>query len=153
MKTMRAAVCKSVGEPLVIEELPLPQPRAGEVLVRVRACGVCHTDLHVMKGEVTFPVPCVLGHEISGTVAELGAGVRGFEPGAPVVASFIMPCGSCAFCARGRDDMCETFFAMNRLEGTLYDGQSRLRRPDGTPLAMYSMAGLAEYAVVPSTDV
>jgi len=70
-----------------------------------------------------------------------------------VVCSFIMPCGVCNHCVRGRDDLCETFFAMNRLKGTLYDGESRLYRPDGSPLAMYSMGGLAEYAVVPATDV
>ena len=64
-----------------------------------------------------------------------------------------MPCGRCRLCAIGRDDLCDNFFAMNRLRGTLYDGTTRLRRSDGTPLAMYSMAGLAEYAVVPATDV
>jgi S-(hydroxymethyl)glutathione dehydrogenase/alcohol dehydrogenase len=62
-----------------------------------------------------------------------------------------MPCGICSACARARDDLCERFFAMNRLRGTLYDGETRLFRPDGTPLAMYSMGGLAEYAVVPVT--
>ena len=64
-----------------------------------------------------------------------------------------MPCGFCPACGAGRDDLCDNFFAMNRLKGTLYDGTTRLRRKDGTPIAMYSMAGLAEYAVVPATDV
>ncbi len=150
---MKAAVLPAVGAPIVIEDLPRPRPKAGEVLVKVTACGVCHTDLHVVKGEVKFPVPCVLGHEISGIVEELGPRTGGVKPGDAVVCSFIMPCGRCAYCARGRDDLCETFFAMNRLKGTLYDGESRLRRGDGTSLAMYSMAGLAEYAVVPATDV
>lgn len=150
---MRAAVLEVPGEPLKLERIPIPQPKAGEVLVKVAACGVCHTDLHVIKGEVAFPTPCVLGHEISGTVAALGAGVAGPEVGTPVVASFIMPCGACRHCAQGRDDLCETFFALNRLKGALYDGTTRLRRTDGTPLAMYSMGGLAEYAVVPATDV
>ena len=150
---MRAAVLPAVGAPLVIEDVPTPRPRAGEVLVKVRACGVCHTDLHVMKGEVRFPVPAVLGHEVSGLVAGLGPGVTGLEPGARVVASFIMPCNRCRFCAVGRDDLCETFFALNRLKGVLYDGESRLARADGSPLAMYSMAGLAEYSFVPATDV
>ena len=61
---MLAAVLPGVGQPLAIERIPVPQPRRGEVLVRVAACGVCHTDLHVLKGEVAFPVPAVLGHEI-----------------------------------------------------------------------------------------
>jgi succinate semialdehyde reductase (NADPH) len=153
VETMRAAVLERPGEPLRVEEIPRPRPSAGEVLVRVTACGVCHTDLHVIKGEVAFPTPCVLGHEISGVVAELGAGVGGFAAGDRVVSAFIMPCGTCRHCASGRDDLCETFFAMNRLRGTLYDGTSRLARADGSTLAMYSMGGLAEYAVVPATDV
>ncbi len=150
---MKAAVLPAVGAPLVVEELPIPAPKAGEVLVKVAACGVCHTDLHVIKGEVKFPVPCVLGHEISGVVEELGPGVNGMTVGDRVVCSFIMPCGYCYYCVRGRDDLCETFFAKNRLQGTLYDDESRLRRQDGSVLAMYSMAGLADYAVVPATDV
>ena len=114
---------------------------------------VCHTDLHVIKAEIAFPTPAVLGHEISGTIVELGKGVAGPAVGTKLVSAFIMPCGRCRRCAIGRDDLCDNFFAMNRLRGTLYDGTSRLRRADGTPLAMYSMAGLAEYAVVPATDV
>jgi S-(hydroxymethyl)glutathione dehydrogenase/alcohol dehydrogenase len=107
----------------------------------------------VVKGEVRFPVPAVLGHEVSGVIEDLGPGVAGPPRGTPVVASFIMPCGRCRFCADGRDDLCESFFALNRLKGVLYDGETRLARADGTPLAMYSMGGLAEYCVVPATDV
>ena len=150
---MLAAVLAEPGAPLTIERLPVPRPRRGEVLVQVAACGVCHTDLHVMKGEVAFPTPAVLGHEISGTVVELGEGVDAPALGAHVVGTFIMPCGSCAACLRARDDLCERFFAMNRLRGTLYDGETRLFRDDGSALAMYSMGGLAEYAVVPVTAV
>jgi S-(hydroxymethyl)glutathione dehydrogenase/alcohol dehydrogenase len=150
---MVAAVLDRAPGTLVLEEIPVPEPGPGEVLVRVSACGVCHTDLHVMKAEVAFPTPAVMGHEISGTVAALGRGVAGPSIGTSVASAFIMPCGSCAACGAGRDDLCDNFFAMNRLKGTLYDGTSRLRRKDGTPLAMYSMAGLAEYAVVPATDV
>ena len=150
---MKAAVLSEVGGQLAIEDIPQPHPKAGEVLVKVTACGVCHTDLHVIKGEVKFPVPCVLGHEISGVVAELGPDVQTTQTGESVVCSFIMPCGVCSYCVQGRDDLCETFFAMNRLKGTLYDGESRLARSDGSTLAMYSMGGLAEYAVVPASDV
>ena len=152
-ETMRAVVLERPGEPLRVETIPRPRPLEGEVLVRVQGCGVCHTDLHVMKGEVAFPTPCVLGHEVAGIVTELGHGVGNCAVGDRVVAAFIMPCGHCRHCVRGRDELCETFFAMNRLRGTLYDGTSRLQRTDGTTLAMYSMAGLAEYAVVPATDV
>jgi S-(hydroxymethyl)glutathione dehydrogenase/alcohol dehydrogenase len=106
-----------------------------------------------MKAEVAFPTPAVMGHEISGTVAGLGPGVKGPAIGSKVVSAFIMPCGFCPPCGAGRDDLCDSFFAMNRLKGTLYDGTTRLKRRDGSPIAMYSMAGLAEYAVVPATDV
>ena len=153
MTTMLAAVLEQAPGGLRIEEIPVPEPGPGEVLVKVSGCGVCHTDLHVMKAEVAFPLPAVMGHEISGTVAALGRGVAGPAIGTPIASAFIMPCGTCTPCGAGRDDLCDNFFAMNRLRGTLYDGTSRLRRADGTTLSMYSMAGLAEYAVVPATDV
>jgi S-(hydroxymethyl)glutathione dehydrogenase/alcohol dehydrogenase len=150
---MKAAVLGAVNDPLRIEELEHPEPKAGEVRIKVAACGVCHSDLHIATGALPFPKPCVLGHEISGTVDALGFGVAGLAPGSRVVASFIMPCGRCFQCLRDRDDLCETYFAMNRAKGTLYDGQTRLYRPDGTPVAMNMMGGLAEYAIVPATDV
>lgn len=136
-----------------VEDLRLPLPKAGEVRIQVAACGVCHSDLHVAKGDLAFPSPAVLGHEISGRVDALGPGVEGLREGARVVASFIMPCGRCGRCGEGRDDLCETYFALNRTKGTLYDGETRLFRQDGTPVAMNMMGGLAEYAVVPATDV
>jgi succinate semialdehyde reductase (NADPH) len=153
MQMMTAAVLGTAPGALRIEQIPVPEPRAGEILVRVSACGVCHTDLHIMKAEVAFPLPAVLGHEISGVVAALGPDVTGPAIGTRVASAFIMPCGRCPPCSAGRDDLCDNFFAMNRLRGTLYDGTSRLRRVDGTAIAMYSMAGLAEYSVVPATDV
>lgn len=159
MGAMRAVVWDGPGRPLGVEEVPDPVPGPGEVLVRVAATGVCHTDLHVMKGEVAFPAPGVLGHEVSGHVEALGEGVTegvaegvgAFAVGDRVVGAFIMPCAECHQCRAGRDDMCATFFARNRLEGNLFDGTSRLRRRDGSRLSMYSMAGLAELAVVPAT--
>ena len=153
MELMKVAVLNDAPGRLVIERIPIPEPHAGEVLIKVGACGVCHTDLHVIKAEVAFPTPAAMGHEISGTVVSTGPGVEGLPEGTAVASAFIMPCGACPFCAAGRDDLCEKFFGMNRLRGTLYDGTTRLHRQDGTPIAMYSMAGLAEYAVVPATDV
>jgi S-(hydroxymethyl)glutathione dehydrogenase/alcohol dehydrogenase len=153
MLLMKAAILDSAPGGVHIEEIPVPEPRAGEILVKVHGCGVCHTDLHVMKAEVAFPTPAVMGHEISGVVAALGPGVAGPAVGTRVASAFIMPCGFCTPCGAGRDDLCDSFFAMNRLKGTLYDGTGGGRRQDGSPIAMYSMAGLAEYAVVPATDV
>ncbi|WNI14252.1 zinc-binding dehydrogenase [Actinacidiphila sp. ITFR-21] len=149
---MKAAVLVGDAPELEIQHIPVPRPRAGEALVKIRSCGVCHTDLHVIKGEVGFPRPAVLGHEISGSVVALGAPADrpgGLAVGDDVVGAFIMPCTTCASCLRGRDDLCENFFAQNRLHGTLYDGESRLSTADGSFLAMYSMGGLAEFAVVP----
>jgi Zn-dependent alcohol dehydrogenase len=123
------------------------------VLVKVVATGVCHSDLHVLKGELRFPLPCVLGHEISGLVAELGEGVTNVSVGDRVASPFIMPCGFCEYCARGEEELCATWFAENRGKGALYDGTSRLAALDGSSIAMYSMAGFAEYSVVPATAV
>ncbi|MET0782255.1 MAG: zinc-binding dehydrogenase [Microbacterium sp.] len=150
--TMRAAIL--ADDRLEVMEIATPVPGPGEALLQVTACGVCHTDLHVMKGEVRFPRPAVLGHEVSGTIVAIGAGTtdaRMLRVGDQVAAGFIMPCGTCAQCARDRDDLCTEFFLRNRLQGTLYDGTSRVAMPDGSFLAMYSMGGLAEYCVVPLT--
>ena len=146
---MKAAVVRERSGPFAIEELRDPQPRDGEVLVGVAACGVCHTDLHIQDGSVPFPLPCVLGHELSGTVVEVGPGVDRLAVGDRVVGAFIMPCGSCGMCAAGREEMCERFFADNRLNGTLYDGETRLYDDAGDPVWMYSMGGLSELAVMP----
>ncbi|WP_433871768.1 zinc-binding dehydrogenase [Saccharopolyspora sp. CA-218241] len=150
---MRAAVHTAPNEPMRIEELADPHPRTGEVAVDVRSCGACHTDLHVLKGELPFPVPAVLGHEVAGVVAEVGPGVTELRPGDPVVTSFIMPCGGCPPCARGEEEICQRFFAYNRGKGRLYDDETRLFRPDGEPVWMYSMGGLAERCVTPATSV
>lgn len=150
---MNAAVIPAVGAPLRVEDLRHPEPKAGEVRIKIAACGVCHSDLHVARGHLKFPMPCVPGHEISGTVDTPGPGVTGFKPGDRVVSSFIMPCGTCAPCREGRDNLCETYFAMNRVKGVLFDGTTRLYRTDGTPLAMQMMGGMAQYAIVPATDV
>ena len=129
---MKAVILNAIGEPMAAEEIPTPEPRTGEVMIRVEACGVCHTDLHVVKAEVKFPTPCVLGHEVSGTVVAHGPGLSGPDAerlavGQRVVGAFIMPCGTCYYCVRGQDGLCETFFIVNRLGGKLYDGDTRLR--------------------------
>lgn len=151
-ETMRAAVWSGDSPRLTVETIPVPTPQAGEALVKIVACGVCHTDLHVLKGEVAFPGPGVVGHEISGEVVAIGEGTTDAGQiglGTPVVGAFIMPCTECEQCRAGRDDLCEKFFGENRLKGNLFDGTSRLARADGQRLSMYSMAGMADYAVVP----
>jgi succinate semialdehyde reductase (NADPH) len=150
---MRAAVIRERSGPFALEELRDPEPRDGEVLIDVAACGVCHTDLHVHDGSVPFPFPCVLGHEVSGTITALGDGVADLSVGQRVVGAFIMPCGSCPMCRSGREELCEPFFAHNRLSGTLYDGETRLYDGAGDPVWMYSMGGLSEQAVIPARGV
>ncbi|MEA5153450.1 zinc-binding dehydrogenase [Raineyella sp.] len=153
--TMRAAVLRDPAEGLRVEEIRTPHPKAGEVLIRVAACGLCHSDLHVLGGAIAFPLPAVVGHEVSGEIVEVGPGNEntGLAVGQQVAGAFLMPCGQCAACAAGRDDLCGPFFDLNRLQGRLYDGTTRLATLDGDPIAMYSMGGLAEYAVIPSTSV
>eukprot|EP00249_Psilotum_nudum_P000409 c11945_g1_i1 orf=173-1417(+) len=154
---MRAAVFWEPGRPLTIEDLQMPRPKAGEILLKTKACGLCHSDLHIIKKDQPFPTPVVLGHEVTGEVVEHGpltdpATIKRFPVGARVVGAFIMPCGGCFYCAKGQEDLCETFFAYSRRKGTLYDGQTRLFfRNNGKPVYMYSMGGLAEYCVVPAT--
>lgn len=153
--TMRAAVLRAPGEPLSIETIPTPRPRANEVLLKVSACGLCHSDLHVLGGAIAFPTPCVLGHEVSGQIVELGPAMLNADlaVGQQVAGAFLMPCGQCKACRAGRDDLCYPFFQLNRLKGVLYDGETRLQDADGNPIWMYSMGGLAEYCVVPATSV
>ncbi|KAL1364620.1 hypothetical protein HN51_012772 [Arachis hypogaea] len=153
---MRGAVYWEPNKPLTIEEFNMPRPKAGELLIKTKACGVCHSDLHVLKGEIPFSSPCVVGHEITGEVVEHGPLsdpkiIERLPLGSRVVGSFIMPCGNCSYCSKGHDDLCEDFFAYNRAKGTLYDGETRLfLRGSGKPVFMYSMGGLAEYCVVPA---
>lgn len=107
---MRAAVFHGQGKPLEIQETPRPSPGDGEILVKVAACGLCHTDLHYLDhGVPTFkPPPLILGHEASGTVAVLGKGVKNFREGDRVLIPAVLSCGRCFYCRTGRENICET---------------------------------------------
>lgn len=105
---MLAMVCDGPGKPLRAERRALPVPGAGEVLVRVRACGVCRTDLHVVDGEIPARYPIVPGHEIVGEVVALGAGVKGFALGDRVGVPWLgHACGVCDYCRSGRENLCD----------------------------------------------
>ncbi|HEU4697845.1 MAG TPA: zinc-dependent alcohol dehydrogenase family protein [Gemmatimonadales bacterium] len=106
---MRAMLLRAPGHPLEAAELPVPRPAEGQVLLRVRACGVCRTDLHVADGELPDPrLPLVLGHEIVGTVAAVGAGVGGVRVGDRLGVPWLgWTCGVCAFCRSGRENLCD----------------------------------------------
>jgi propanol-preferring alcohol dehydrogenase len=108
MSTMRAMVLEAVGQPLVLREVPIPQPDAHQVLIRVQACAVCRTDLHIVDGELPNPkLPLILGHEIVGEVAQLGAEVSTLQVGQRVGVPWLgWTCGACRYCEAGRENLC-----------------------------------------------
>ena len=147
---MQAAVLWEPGRPVEILDVELAPPRAGEVLVRIAACGVCHSDLHVVDGDLPEPLPLVIGHEAAGVVSEVGPGVERVRPGDHVVLALVPSCGDCEACRSGRPNFCEEGGRM-AATGTLADGTSRLSR-DGQELRHFNaVSSFAEYAVVPES--
>jgi Zn-dependent alcohol dehydrogenase len=148
---MRAAVLRAPGRPVSIETVQLDPPRRGEVLVRVAAAGVCHSDLHLADGLLgAGRWPMVLGHEGAGVVEALGEDVVGLAVGDHVAFCFVPACGACGACRSGRPTLCEPA-GRNGVAGTLMDGTSRLRALDGTRLQHGLMvACFAQHAVVPA---
>ncbi len=146
----RAAVLHEVGKPLVIERVTMTGLRRGDVLVRLRASGLCHTDLEVIQGSLAYPLPIVLGHEGAGIVESVGEGVTHVAPGDHVVCSWNPHCGHCFYCERDLPILCEPF-ARNQPKGQLLDGESRYRL-NGKPLHHFSVVSShAEYCVVPES--
>jgi len=136
------------SKPLNIEEIELDPPRQGEVLVQIKAVGLCHSDLVAINGERGKPLPIVIGHEAAGIVIELGAGVVGLDVGDHVVPSYVASCGHCEMCSVGRPALCEPATASNAA-AVLRDGTTRLHK-DGIRIHHHSgVAGFAEYAVLP----
>lgn len=135
------------SRPLRIEELDLAPPGRDEVLVRVRAAGLCHSDLSVIDGNRIRPVPMVLGHEAAGEVVETGEGVDDLEPGDRVVMVFVPSCGHCAPCAEGRPALCEPGNAANG-RGEMLGGGRRLST-HGQPVHHHiGVSAFAEHAVI-----
>jgi S-(hydroxymethyl)glutathione dehydrogenase / alcohol dehydrogenase len=131
---MRAAVLHHPNEPVTVEDVELDPPKAGEVLVRVVAAGVCHSDLRYADGELgEGHWPIVLGHEGAGVVEEVGAGVTHVAPGDHVAFCFVPACRACRYCLAGKPNLCEVV-AEHGAKGMLMDGTSRLRLVDGTTL-------------------
>jgi alcohol dehydrogenase len=137
----------SVSQPLGIEEIELDPPGPGEVLVRVRAAGLCHSDLSVIDGNRPRPLPMVLGHEVAGVVVEIGAGVTDLRRGEHVVAAFVPSCGHCEPCSGGRPALCEPGLAANTA-GTLLAGSRRLHQRGATVNHHLGVSGFAQYAVL-----
>jgi S-(hydroxymethyl)glutathione dehydrogenase / alcohol dehydrogenase len=146
---IRAAVLEEFGQPLRVQELDLEEPKSGEALVRLAACGVCHTDLYTASGaDPTGYAPCVLGHEGAGVVEAVGPDVRFVAPGDHVITLFAPECGECVHCRSPKTNRCVAIRDQQGL-GYLPDGTTRLHR-DGEPLRHFmGTSTFAEYAVVP----
>ncbi len=146
---MRAAVLEEFGKPLVVQDLDIADPKAGEVLVKLKACGVCHTDLYTASGaDPSGYTPCVLGHEGAGIVETVGEGVASVAPGDHVITLFSPECGECIHCKSGRTNIC---LAIREQQGQGYlpDGTDRLSR-NGEPIRHFmGTSTFAEYTVMP----
>lgn len=133
----------------MVKELDLGAPRQGEVLVRIRACGVCHSDWHLVTGETQHPLPAGLGHEGAGIIESLGEGVDDFTVGDHVALSWAPYCGICFYCQHGQPNLCATYVEPI-WAGTMLDGTTRLS-DHGRPVYHYcGLACFAEYVVVPA---
>jgi Zn-dependent alcohol dehydrogenase len=143
---MKAAVCRAFGEPLVIEEVALDPPGAGEVAVDLAACAICHSDIIFADGGWGGQLPAVYGHEAAGVVRQVGQGVDDIRPGDHVVVTLIRSCGHCGSCAQGAPVTCETSFAR--------DSQTPLHRPNSEALTQGVRTGaFAEAVVVDASQV
>ncbi|MBZ0281720.1 MAG: Zn-dependent alcohol dehydrogenase [Anaerolineae bacterium] len=143
---MKAAVCYEFGQPLVIEEVYLDPPQVGEVKVRLTATAICHSDIHVIKGEFGGKVPVVAGHEGAGIVEAVGEGVTLTKPGDAVVVSLLRSCGRCFYCTTGAPNNCEARWPLDKV--------SRLRTQRGEPIAIGTrVAAFAEYCIVDQSQV
>ena len=146
---IRAAVLERFGEPLVVQDVDLGEPKAGEVLVRLVACGVCHTDLYTASGaDPTGYAPCVLGHEGAGVVEAVGEGVTLVRPGDHVVTLFAPECGECVHCRSDRTNRCVAIRDQQGL-GYLPDGSARLSRGGDELRHFMGTSTFAEYTVMP----
>jgi S-(hydroxymethyl)glutathione dehydrogenase / alcohol dehydrogenase len=146
---IRAAVLEEFGKPLVIADVDLAEPKQGEVLVRLEACGVCHTDLYTASGvDPSGYAPTVLGHEGGGVVEAVGPGVTSLEVGDHVVTLFSPQCRECVHCRSGRTNLCMAIREQQN-KGYLPDGTTRLSR-DGEPIRHFmGTSTFAEYTVMP----
>ena len=146
---IRAAVLEEFGRPLVIQDVDLAEPGAGEVLVRLAACGVCHTDLYTASGaDPTGYAPCVLGHEGAGIVEKVGDGVSLVRPGDHVITLFAPECGQCVHCRSPRTNRCVAIREQQGL-GYLPDGTTRLSRNGEELRHFMGTSTFAEYTVMP----
>lgn len=144
----KAAVLFEVGKKLEIRDVEVQPPKAGEVLVRMAAAGVCHSDLHIMTGHLYAPLPAILGHEGSGIVEDVGAGVTSVRPGDHVIPLWRLSCGECEYCTGGRPALCPTGTEVRRT-GRLPDGTTRFALGDTELKHLAGVSSFSEYSVIP----
>src|SRR4051812_17880647 len=145
---MRAALFEGPGKDLaVVDDVEIEAPHAGEVRVRISHCGVCHSDLHFIEGELPSPVPAILGHEAAGVVDAVGDGVETLAEGDKVILTLAPPCGRCYFCARGEVHLCSN--ATSLATGALPDGGTRLSHHGRVVYRGVGLGGWAEQAITP----
>jgi S-(hydroxymethyl)glutathione dehydrogenase/alcohol dehydrogenase len=150
-KQAKAVVARELNKPVVVETVEVESPRRDEVMVKIEACGVCHSDLSATNGTIPMPPPLVLGHEAAGRIEEVGEGVDDVAVGDRVVISWVPMCGKCRYCASGRPALCDM---SARAVATLPDGTSRLKDADGKPLNHFAgVSVMAEYATVHKDNV
>jgi S-(hydroxymethyl)glutathione dehydrogenase / alcohol dehydrogenase len=148
-----AAVLYEPGSPLRVEEVEVLPPQQGEVTVRMKAAGICHSDWHVMCGDLKMPLPLIPGHEGAGVVTAVGEGVSTVEVGDHVILMWRGPCGRCEYCARGRPALCDMGTAM-RFQGTMPDGTLRFRNSAGQGIRHYAgVSAFASLATMPEASV
>jgi S-(hydroxymethyl)glutathione dehydrogenase/alcohol dehydrogenase len=149
----RAAVLWELGSKWSVEEIELDPPKAGEVLVKIAASGMCHSDEHLVTGDLPFALPIIGGHEGAGVVVEVGPGVKGLEVGDHVVFGFIPACGRCPSCSTGHQNLCD-FGALLGLGRQITDGTARHHGSKGDDLATMCLLGtFAEHTVVNEASV
>jgi S-(hydroxymethyl)glutathione dehydrogenase / alcohol dehydrogenase len=143
---MKAAVCYEFGKPLIVEDVDIENPKTGEVKVRISAVAICHSDIHLIKGDWGGQTPMIAGHEAAGVIEEVGPGVSRVKPGDPVVVSLLRSCGRCYYCTTGFSSICNANYALNT--------ESRLRTKRGDPIEHGARtAAFAEYAIVAESQV
>ncbi|WP_162815737.1 Zn-dependent alcohol dehydrogenase [Microvirga aerophila] len=147
---MKAAVLHAYNEDMVIQDVAIADPKDREVLVRIAATGVCHSDLSASKGKSRAKLPLILGHEASGVVERVGSAVSKVRVGDRVILSWAPNCGQCFYCQKRFPTLCDVYgFAAGR--GGLWDGTSRLEAQSGSIHHYSCVSSFAEYAVVPET--
>ncbi len=147
---MKAAVMRTNKAPLEIEEITIDNPGAGEVLIKTAASGICHSDLHVIEGDIPMPPPCVLGHEPAGVVEKVGEGVEGFEVGDHVIACLNRWCGVCKFCTHGKPYLCLSAYG-GRASGSMTPALTDAKGEGVT--AFGNLASFAEQMLCPERSL